>query len=97
MWYVLYISNGSNLLSNTYNGHILFTASHSDKLFTAAEALAFDTKFDDGMPATGTIQTFAGESTCTDLTTGGTSAAAVYLASTQTAKGCNVVFLNLGF
>jgi prepilin-type N-terminal cleavage/methylation domain-containing protein len=71
--------------------HFMTTSlSGTSAIFTPNEMSAFDSKYDDGKPASGDVQSLIGQTTCTNLTAMGTSHAAVYLTSND--KSCRVMY-----
>lgn len=88
-------------LYNSFGKQNILTSFKSNygppQLFTPAEMLAFDSKYDDGKPAFGNIQVLSDWSItgCTDPETS-PAPTAVY-DTTKTEKNCDAIFLNLGF
>jgi hypothetical protein len=87
-----------HIIVSTYTNHPTDAVAGSEinQLFTPAEALAFDTKFDDGKPASGSIQAL-NDWTLWECTNPQENAPNAVYDITKITKNCNVVFLNNGF
>jgi prepilin-type N-terminal cleavage/methylation domain-containing protein len=103
-WYITNDASVWRLGAVPYTGNFvstfaynLFNYSLTEGIISPIEARALDTKYDDGAPATGLIQTPNSSyvSNCTNLSAPNTSGAAVYL--NVESKNCILMFLRPGF
>jgi prepilin-type N-terminal cleavage/methylation domain-containing protein len=92
---------GDMELGNPYSTNIIYYSNYAGNvngLLTPAESFAFDSKYDDGNPASGSIQAMSGAYivNCTNQDAGFPINSYSY-DLTQTGQNCNLVFNHPGF
>ena len=95
------LSGNATWFDGSYAHEMMFGAYFADHapanpIITASEAQAFDTKYDDGLPATGNVRTFKGGNTfpaSPNCATTAVSATAAYAVSTTTGPVCSLIFI----